>query len=277
MAPATTPAPRPRRDRPRPARGRGRHRHHPARPAADERAQRRRCRRSCARPPPRPPSARDVSAVVVYGGEKVFAAGADIKEMADHVLHRHGRALRRPAVGVHRGRPDPQAGRRGGHRLRARRRLRARAVRATSGSSATTPSSASPRSCSASSPAPAAPSGWPGWSARPGPRTSSSPAGSSTPTRRCAIGLVDQVVAADEVYAGGARAGRAVRRRPGATRCGPPRRRSTAGSRSTSTPAWRSSGCSSPACSPPRTATIGMALVRRERPGQGAVRGAMSR
>ena len=34
------------------------------------------------RPPPRRPSAADVRAVVVYGGEKVFAAGADIKEMA---------------------------------------------------------------------------------------------------------------------------------------------------------------------------------------------------
>ena len=32
----------------------------------------------------------DVRAVVVYGGEKVFAAGADIKEMAEHVLRGHG-------------------------------------------------------------------------------------------------------------------------------------------------------------------------------------------
>ena len=71
----------------------------------------------------------DVKAVVVYGGERVFAAGADVKEMADMSLHRHGQALRRPAVGVHRGGPDPQAGRRGGHRLRPRRRLRAGAVR----------------------------------------------------------------------------------------------------------------------------------------------------
>ena len=71
----------------------------------------------------------DVRAVVVYGGERVFAAGADVKEMADmsytDMVKRSGAA----AVRVHRGRADPQAGRRGGHRLRARRRLRARAVR----------------------------------------------------------------------------------------------------------------------------------------------------
>ena len=46
-----------------------------------------------------------------------------------HVLHRHGQALRRAAVGLLRGRADPQAGRGGGQRLRPRRRLRARAVR----------------------------------------------------------------------------------------------------------------------------------------------------
>ena len=92
---------RSRRDRLRPARGRGRRRHDPARPAADERAQRRRSRRRSARPRPRRPSATTSRAVVVYGGEKVFAAGADIKEMAGHVLRRHGRALRRAAVRVH--------------------------------------------------------------------------------------------------------------------------------------------------------------------------------
>ena len=34
-------------------------------------------------PPPRRPTRDDVRAVVVYGGERVFAAGADVKEMAD--------------------------------------------------------------------------------------------------------------------------------------------------------------------------------------------------
>ena len=32
----------------------------------------------------------DVRAVVLYGGEKVFAAGADIKEMAEASYGRHG-------------------------------------------------------------------------------------------------------------------------------------------------------------------------------------------
>ena len=71
----------------------------------------------------------DVKAVVVYGGEKVFAAGADIKEMADmsyvDMVKRSG-ALQSV---VHRGRPHPQAGRRRDHRVRPRWRLRARAVR----------------------------------------------------------------------------------------------------------------------------------------------------
>ena len=65
------------------ARGQRRRRHDPARPAEDERAERRRCRRRSARPRPRRPTRDDVRAVVVYGGEQVFAAGADIKEMAD--------------------------------------------------------------------------------------------------------------------------------------------------------------------------------------------------
>ena len=101
----------------------------------------------------------DVRAVVVYGGEQVFAAGADIKEMAEMSLHRHGQALRRPAVRVHRGGPDPQAG--GRRRSPATRSAAAASWRCapTSGSPPRTPCSASPRSCSGSSPAPAAPSG----------------------------------------------------------------------------------------------------------------------
>ena len=71
----------------------------------------------------------DVKAVVVYGGERVFAAGADIKEMVDmsyvDMVRRSGAA---PVV-VHRRRVDPQAGRRGHHRLRPRRRVRAGPVR----------------------------------------------------------------------------------------------------------------------------------------------------
>ena len=78
----------------------------------------------------------------------------------------------------------PQARRRRRHRLRARRRLRARAGRRRPHRRRRRRRSASPRCCSASSPAPAAPSGSRGWSGRAGPRTSSSPAASSRPTRR---------------------------------------------------------------------------------------------
>ena len=41
-----------------------------------------RCRTTCVPLRKRPATQRDVHAVVIYGGDKVFAAGADIKEMA---------------------------------------------------------------------------------------------------------------------------------------------------------------------------------------------------
>ena len=72
----------------------------------------------------------DVAAVVVYGGEKVFAAGADIKEMqAMSYVDMVERSVPLQSS-ITRGRPDPQAhGRRGdgvcvGRRVRARPRLR---------------------------------------------------------------------------------------------------------------------------------------------------------
>ena len=43
----------------------------------------------------------DVRAAVVYGGPKVFAAGADIKEMATMTYAGDGRRGGAPAVGVH--------------------------------------------------------------------------------------------------------------------------------------------------------------------------------
>ena len=71
---------------------------------------------------------RAVRAVVVYGGEKTFAAGADVKEMAamsyvdmvefSTVLHASFTAVAE----------DPQADRRRRHRVRPRRRPRAGAV-----------------------------------------------------------------------------------------------------------------------------------------------------
>jgi enoyl-CoA hydratase/carnithine racemase len=70
------------------------------------------------------------------------------------------------------------------------------------------------------------------------------------------IGLVDKVVPADEVYAA-ARAWMLSFVGGPAYACGRPRRPSTAGSSPTSTPGWRSSGCSSPRSSRRRTARSG--------------------
>ena len=74
-------------------------------------------------------AARDVRAVVVYGGEKVFAAGADIKEM--QAMSYVDMVDRSPALQelLHRGRAHPEADGRRGDRVRARRRLRAGALR----------------------------------------------------------------------------------------------------------------------------------------------------
>ena len=115
---------------------------------------------------------RDVAAVIVWGGEKVFAAGADIKEMetmsytdmVDHsaLLQDFTRALARL--------PKPTVAAITGYALGGGCEV-ALALRLPR-SPPTTPGSASPRSCSASSPVPAAPSASPASSGRRGPRTS---------------------------------------------------------------------------------------------------------
>ena len=51
----------------------------------------------------------DVRAVVVYGGEKVLAAGADVKEMAEDVLRRHGRGRAALSAGFGAMADDPEA------------------------------------------------------------------------------------------------------------------------------------------------------------------------
>ena len=74
----------------------------------------------------------------VWGGERVFAAGNDVKEMADMSYTDMVKRLRLGELGRHRRRADPQARRRRGQRLRPGRRLRARPVAPTSASPPTT-------------------------------------------------------------------------------------------------------------------------------------------
>ena len=107
--------------------GRGRGRHDPPRPAEDERDRREAAHGGPRRRPSRPSGRDHARAVVLYGGERVFAAGADIKAMSqlDATGMRPGARADHSFTQV----PDPQAGHRRDHRLCARRRLRAGAVR----------------------------------------------------------------------------------------------------------------------------------------------------
>ena len=102
-----------------------RRRRHPAEPAAGQRDQLAGARRAADGGAGRPASRADVRAVVVYGGEKVFAAGADIKEMADLGPGRDRRLRSHPDRGDRRYRPAAQAGGRRRHRVCPRRRVRA--------------------------------------------------------------------------------------------------------------------------------------------------------
>ena len=91
-----------------------------------------------------------VGCILITGSEKAFAAGADIKEMADKSAVEV--FMGDFAAGWHARRERAQAGDRRGRGLRARRRLRAGRCNATSSSPPTPRSSASPRSSSASFP-----------------------------------------------------------------------------------------------------------------------------
>ena len=194
----------------------------------------------------------DVRAVVLYGGERVFAAGADIKAMSAARRRGHGRvgprAARTPSP------PSPASRSRSSPRSPATPWAAATSWRCapTSACSARRRRSASRRSCSASSPVPAAPSGWPAWSARPGqgPRV-------HRPARGCGGGAGDRPGRRRRPRRRGVRDrrrdGAQVRRRAAA---GPGRRqaRDRRGARRcrwTRGWSWRA-GCS-PSCSTPRT------------------------
>ena len=195
----------------------------------------------------------DVRVVVVYGGPKVFAAGADVKEMAGWTYQQMVDRSVGAAVVVHRRGAHPQADHRRDHRLRARRRLRARAVlrpahrrRQRQARPARDPARHHP--------------GRRRHAAAHAPRRSVAGQGAHLhrPVRRRRGGAARSVssTASSRPTTSTPRRSRSPSGSPRArrTRCARPRRPSTAGSRSTSRPGWRSSGCSSRRCSPPRTA-----------------------
>ena len=219
---------------------------------------------------------RDVSAVVVYGGEKVFAAGADIKEMqtmsyAD-MVERSG-ALQSAFTAVARI-PKPTVAAVTGYALGGGCELALACDFRVVGDNAKL---GQPEILLGLIPGA-------GGTQRLARLVGPARAKDLIFTGRFVaadealrIGLVDEVVDADGRLRGGPRAASSRTSVGRRSRCGPRRRPSTAGSRSTSTPGWRSSGCSSPACSRPSDRDDRHGLVRRERSGQGPLRRAMSR
>jgi enoyl-CoA hydratase/carnithine racemase len=217
----------------------------------------------------------DVRAVVVYGGERVFAAGADIKEMADmsytDMVSRSGdlqasftavAEIPKPVVAAVTGYALG-----GGCELALCADFRIAADNATLGQ---------PEILLGVIPGAG---GTQRLTRLVGPSKAKDIIFSGRFVKAeeaLQIGLVDRVVPADSVYAeavawakqfSGA-AAYAVRASaaPPPMRSAPPRRPSTAASRSTWRPGWRSSACSSRACSPPTTAESACARSSRTDP-----------
>ena len=196
----------------------------------------------------------DVKAVVVYGGERVFAAGNDVKEMADlgyADMVKLGGSVQSAVTAVARI-PKPVVAAitgyalGGGCELALAADVRFAAEKAVLGQ---------PEILLGIIPGAG---GTQRLSRLVGPSKAKDLIFTGrfvTADEALAIGLVDRVVP-------GSRRPRSTTRRwpgprsspaPRRTPCAPPRRASTAGSRSTSSPGWRSSGPSSPRFSPPPT------------------------
>ena len=199
----------------------------------------------------------DVKAVVVYGGERVFAAGADVKEMADmsytDMVKRSG-GLQSAFTAVARI-PKPVVAAVTGYALGGGCEL---ALCADVRFAADDAVLGQPEILLGIIPGA-------GGTQRLTRLVGPSRAKDIIFTGRfvkadeaLAIGLVDRVVPAEPVYDEARGLGGAVRRRRDVRPPGGQGVASTAASRSTSRPAWRSSGSSSRRCSPPRTGAIGM-------------------
>ena len=125
----------------------------------------------------------DVRAVIIYGGAKVFAAGADIKEMAEASYAQMAADTRRlqDAFTAVAKIPKPVVAAITGYALGGGLELALCADFRVAGQSARV---GQPEILLGVIPGPAAPSGCRGWSGPPGPRTSSTPGGSWRRRRR---------------------------------------------------------------------------------------------
>ena len=198
----------------------------------------------------------DVKAVVVYGGERVFAAGADIKEMADmsyvDMVQRSG-PLQSSLTSVARI-PKPVVAAITGYALGGGCEL---ALCADVRFAAEDAVLGQPEILLGIIPGA-------GGTQRLTRLVGPSRAKDIIFTGRfvkadeaLAIGLVDRVVPADQVYAEAVAWAGQFAHAATLRRCARPRSRSTSGSSPTSTPGWPSSGSSSRRCSPPTTARSG--------------------